>query len=104
MEVVLFQIHTRSDVDEAAYNSAFEEMLEHVSTIPGFVGIEGFSGEDGSELAVAWFESEEAIARWREHPRHVQTRRRGKEEFFESYQITVATVSRRYGWKLESTE
>jgi hypothetical protein len=30
-------------------------MLELVSGMPGFVGIEGFSGEDGSELAIARF-------------------------------------------------
>lgn len=99
MEVVLFRIRTRADVDEAAYAAAFERMLELVSTIPGFVSIDGFTGEDGSELALARFENEEAITAWREHPEHVATRRRGREEFFEAYQITVATVSREYGWE-----
>ncbi len=98
MEVVLFRIRTRADVDLAEYGAAFQRMLELVSEIPGFVGIEGFTGEDGSELALATFETEEAIAQWREQPEHVATRRRGREEFFASYDITIATVHRHYGW------
>jgi heme-degrading monooxygenase HmoA len=98
MEVVLFHIHTRPDVDEAAYGAEFERMLELVSTIPGFVSIKGFTGADGSELAVAKFDSEEAIAQWRDHPEHVATRERGRKEFFAAYDITIATVSRHYDW------
>jgi heme-degrading monooxygenase HmoA len=101
MEVVLFRIRTRPEVDQAAYNAAFEQMLQLVAEVPGFMGIEGYTGEDGSELAVARFESEDAISVWREHPKHVETRRRGREEFFESYDITVATVSRHYDWQAE---
>jgi heme-degrading monooxygenase HmoA len=78
-------------------------MLELVSGMPGFVGIEGFSGEDGSELAIARFESPEAIAAWREHPEHVQTRQRGREEFFASYDITIASVWRNYDWSLSGS-
>lgn len=75
-------------------------MLEHVSKLPGFVGIEGFAAEDGSELAVALFESSEAIDEWRNHPEHVKTRERGRQEFFSAYDITVAQVERQYSWRL----
>jgi heme-degrading monooxygenase HmoA len=98
MEVVLFKIHTRPDLDEEEYQRTFEHMLELVSQVPGFAGIEGYSGEDGSELAVARFESPEAIAEWRDHPEHVRTRQRGREEFFASYDITIATIGRQYSW------
>lgn len=98
MEIVLFRIHTREGVDEAEYEKTFGHMLELVSEIPGFVGIEGFVGEDGSELAVARFDSPESIARWRDHPEHVHTRDRGREEFFASYEITIATTWKQYHW------
>ena len=100
MEVVLFHIHTRPDIDEHEYQRAFERMLELVSQMPGFQGIEGYKGEDGSELAVARFDSPEAIAAWRDEPEHVQTRQRGREEFFSAYDITIATVWRHYDWAL----
>jgi hypothetical protein len=62
VKVVLFRIHLRDDIDAGAYQRAFERMLELVQAVPGFRGIEGFTGEDGSELAVAWFDSDKAIA------------------------------------------
>jgi heme-degrading monooxygenase HmoA len=98
MEIVLFKIRTRADVDQQEYQRTFERMLELVSEVPGFVGIEGYAGEDGGELAVATFESQEAIAKWRNNPEHVITRQRGREEFFDSYQITIGTVWRHYEW------
>ncbi len=98
MKVVLFRIWVRADVDQAEYQRTFERMLELVSTVPGFRSIEGFAGEDGSELAVAWFDSDEALAEWRQHPEHVATQERGRTEFFSAYDITIADVSRRYGW------
>lgn len=98
MEIVLFHIYPRDDIDGAAYESAFNHMLELVSGVPGFIGIEGFSGEDGSELAVAQFETAEAIATWREQPEHVRTRDRGRKDFFASYEITIATTWKRYAW------
>jgi heme-degrading monooxygenase HmoA len=98
MEIVLFRIRTRADINQEEYQQAFARMLELVSQIPGFIGIEGFAGEDGSELAVARFDSPEAIAAWCDQPEHVRTRQRGREEFFTSYDITIATVSRHYDW------
>lgn len=98
MEVVLFRIRTRLDVDQDEYGAAFAHMMELVHEIPGFVGFEGFTGEDGTELAIASFENESAIRAWRDHPEHAATRERGRHEFFDAYDITVATVSRHYSW------
>ncbi len=98
MKVVLFKIRVREDIDQAEYERTFEQMLELVSTMPGFRSIEGFAGEDGSELAVAWFDSDESIAEWKQHPQHLVTQERGRTEFFSAYDITIAEVDRRYGW------
>lgn len=98
MKVVLFRIQVREDVDEPEYQRTFERMLELVSEIPGFRGIEGFTGENGRELAVAWFDSDEALVTWKHQPEHVVTQERGRVEFFSAYDITIAEVERRYGW------
>lgn len=100
MKVVLFRTHLRDDIDAAAYQRTFERMFELVSAIPGFRGIEGFTGEDGSELAVAWFDSDESIAEWKRHPEHVAAQEQARREFFESYDITIADVGRQYEWPL----
>lgn len=98
MEVVLFRIRTRQNVDQAEYVRSYERMVRLVREIPGFVSVEEFASEDGTELAVARFENTDAIDAWREQPDHVLTRQRGREEFFASYEITIATVHRQYGW------
>ena len=98
MEIVLFHIRTREDVDQVEYRRSYERMVELVREIPGFVSVDEFAGEDGTELAVARFENTDAINAWREQPDHLRTRRRGREEFFASYEITIATVHKQYGW------
>lgn len=104
MEVVLFHITTRPDVDEAEYEAAFVRMMELVAQVPGFLGFDAFTGQDGSELAVARFEDEQALAAWRDQPEHVDTRRRGRQEFFAAYDITIATVNRHYAWSRQVDE
>jgi len=98
VKVVLFRTHLRDDIDAAAYQHTSERMFELVSAIPGFRGIEGFTGEDESELAVAWFDSDESIAEWKQHPEHVSAQEQARREFFESYDITIADVGRQYKW------
>lgn len=73
-------------------------MLELVAGIAGFISIEGFSGEDGSELAVARFDSAAAIEEWCNQPEHARTQQRGREEFFEKYDITISTTWKHYSW------
>jgi heme-degrading monooxygenase HmoA len=98
VKVVLFRTRLREDIDMAAYQATFERMFEAVSAIPGFRGIEGFSAEDGSELAVAWFDSDEALAEWKRHPDHLVAQEQGRREFYASYEITIADTDRQYGW------
>jgi len=98
MVVVLFHIKTRPDIDQDEYQRTFERMMELVSAMPGFQGLDGFAGEDGSELAVARFDSDEAVRAWKAQPEHVRTQERGRTEFFDTYEITVAEVSRQYSW------
>lgn len=98
VKVVLFRIHPRGDIDAGAYQQTFERMLELVQEVPGFRGIEGFAAEDGTELAVAWFDSDQAIAEWQQQPEHLAAQERARREFFTSYDITIADVARQYEW------
>ena len=98
MVIVLFRARLREGVDLAEYEKTFARMLELASAMPGFVGIDGYSAPDGSELAIVRFESEEAVEEWKNHPEHVHTQQRGRAEFFASYHITVATQIREYGF------
>ena len=98
MIVVLFRNVLRPDIDAAEYERTFEQMYGLASQMPGFISIEGYSAPDGAELAVVKFESEETLAAWRRHPEHRKAQERGRAEFYDSYEITVATPIRTYGF------
>ena len=96
MVIVLFENRLQAGIDEAEYEQAFQRMLELASKMPGFISIQGYSAADGAELAVVRFESEETLEAWRNQPEHLKTQARGREAFFDSYKITVATIIREY--------
>jgi heme-degrading monooxygenase HmoA len=102
--VVLFHIRPRPGRDEAEYQRTLERMLELVSGVDGFLGVEAFGGEDGSELVVAKFSTDEAIRVWKAQPEHVATQQRGRDEFFSAYQVTIAAVTRSYEWEAAPAE
>jgi heme-degrading monooxygenase HmoA len=97
MVIVVFNIKLRADVPVAEYQEAGARMVELVSAMPGFLGMDYASTDEG-ELLVARFESHEALRAWREHPEHQATQKRGREEFFAHYRIEVCDEVRSYEW------
>jgi len=79
-----------------AYNETAERMFALVQAQPGFLGAESTRGEDGFGITVAYFDSEESIARWREHAEHAAARERGKREWYEHVELRIARVERAY--------
>jgi heme-degrading monooxygenase HmoA len=103
MVIVLFKFRLRSDIDLAEFEQTFVRMVGLASEIPGFLSVETYSAEDGSGLGVVRFESEEALQAWKTHPEHVTTQQRGRETFFDTYHMTVATsIIREYDWQPEA--
>ena len=95
MVIVLFRRLLREDADLEQYEQTFGHMFGLVSQMPGFLGIEDFVAEDGkTHLAVARFESEHDVDEWRDKPEHRKAQQRGRNEFFESYELVVTTLVR----------
>jgi heme-degrading monooxygenase HmoA len=100
MVIVLFEHRLRGDIDKAEWEQEFGRMFGLGSRMPGFISIDGYASEDGGALAVVRFESEEAVQAWKNHPEHFKTQERGREAFFESYKMTVATsIVREYDFQ-----
>ena len=95
MVLVLFRRALRDDADVDAYNATFGQMFGLVSQMPGFLGIEDFVAADGkTHLAVARFETEADVDEWRNDPQHRKAQKRGRNEFYESYELQVASLIR----------
>lgn len=102
--VVLFKTHLRKGADAAAYERTSRRMHELVSQIPGFISIKGYTSEDGDEIDIVRFESEEALKTWRVHPEHREAQRRGREEFYDRYSVQACRVFREYEFFAEDLE
>ena len=98
MVLVIFSRKMRPDADLGEYDEHNQRMGEIVSRIPGFIDIKGYRGEDGEQIAIVRFESMEALDAWRNHPQHVETQRRARAAFYESYWVKVCPTIRDYEW------
>jgi heme-degrading monooxygenase HmoA len=104
MVIALFKFRLRPDIDMAEWEQTFVRMVGLASEMPGFVSVEPYAAEDGSGLAVVRFESEAALQAWKTQPDHVVTQGRGREAFFDSYHMTVATsIIREYDFHREKS-
>lgn len=82
------------------------EYFDHVAAlkpelekIEGFISVERFESlnEPGKLLSLSFWDSEAAIARWRNVPRHRQSQADGRARVFANYRLRVAGVIRDYG-------
>lgn len=79
------------------YAETAQRMEALVAQQPCFLGVESARDASGFGIAVACFESEEAIAGWRNHAEHVAARERCRNEWYEHSELRVARVQRACG-------
>ncbi|HEY1391054.1 MAG TPA: antibiotic biosynthesis monooxygenase [Ktedonobacterales bacterium] len=96
MVIVLFETELREDADLDEYEARSERMNELVRQMPGCVSVKRYTAADGNEVVIARFASEQTLDTWRLQPEHVETQRKGREEYYESYSVAVCTTIREY--------
>ena len=89
---VIFTSKLRATAD--AYADAANRMTELAQNQSGFLGIESARGADGVGITVCYWDSLDAITKWREHAEHELVQERGREEFYERYSLHVSRVVR----------
>lgn len=98
MIVVLFEFEP-VDGAGAEYLELSRRMSALVERTEGFLGIERFRSttNDGKFLTLSYWQSEEALERWRRNALHCGAQRAGRDSMFRDYRLLVATVVRDYG-------
>lgn len=81
------------DVEYAATAARMEQLAEEQ---PGYLGIESARGADGFGLTVSYWRSAEDARAWKRVAEHVEAQRRGREEWYATWTVRVATVEREY--------
>jgi heme-degrading monooxygenase HmoA len=86
----------RGDTGALAYYEASQRMLDLAAQQAGFLGVETARGADGFGITVSYWESESAIAAWKNDAEHTEVRRHGRLEWYDHFEIRVAKVERAY--------
>ena len=88
---------TRNAQDEAGYAQAAERMLVLAAQQPGYLGVESARGTDGFGITVSYWDSEAAIAAWKQQAEHAAVRAHGRSHWYDHFELRVAKVERAYG-------
>lgn len=99
MTVAVIFVSRRADGHEIEYAATADRMDELARVQPGFVEMVSVRDpETRMGITVSYFIDEDSARAWKEHPEHLVAQRRGVTEFYEEYRVTVAEVTRRYGF------
>lgn len=81
------------------YLDAAARLRETLEGIDGFISVERFESltEPGKLLSLSIWRDEDAVARWRNQPKHRATQAAGRAGIFRDYRLRIAGVVRDYG-------
>ena len=91
--VTVFRSRLRPDAEANGYHETADLMEERARAMHGFVSFKTFTADDGERVSIVEFDSTEHHNSWRDDPAHREAQRRGRDEFYTEYEISV---SRRY--------
>jgi heme-degrading monooxygenase HmoA len=98
MVVTIFRNRIRPGVDKE-YGAHVSKLLALAQKMPGFVSIKGYAAEDGEQLILVEFETEQAVKAWRDHPEHQIAQELGRSKYYSEYQVQVCNTLRDYSFK-----
>lgn len=86
----------RMGPDTDGYDPMAAAMAEAAAAMPGYLGMESVRDETGFAITISYWTDEDAIAGWRAHAKHAVAQKRGKDTWYEHYELRVAKVERAY--------
>lgn len=98
MIAVIFEVMPYPE-HKSAYLKIAAQLKSELEQIEGFVSVERFQSltDEGKVLSLSFFETEDAVMRWRSLPSHRRAQRAGRGTLFADYRLRVASVLRDYG-------
>jgi heme-degrading monooxygenase HmoA len=93
MVIVVFRSRLRGEhVGEFERDAA--EMLTLARSMPGFISYKSYVADDGERVSLHEWESAEALAAWRHHPRHREVQALGRSRYYAEYTSFVCDAPR----------
>jgi heme-degrading monooxygenase HmoA len=98
-QIAVVFLSRRRTGDDDAYAAAAAAMEALAAAQPGFRGVDSARGNDGFGITVSWWADEAAALAWRAQADHAATRERGRADWYDAYEVAVASVERSYRWQ-----
>ncbi len=84
------------DPESSAYGAMAQKMEEFVKAQPGYLGIDSVRNAEGEGITVSYWDSLQAIEKWKADDRHLVAQQRGKDDWYAHYKIVVAQSIKQY--------
>ena len=97
-EIAVIFSSIRNDADTAGYAAAAAAMAALAARQPGYRGIDSVRDAAGAGITISYWADEAAAVAWRDHPDHAAVRDLGRDRWYDSYRMTICTVTRGYAW------
>ncbi|RED44576.1 heme-degrading monooxygenase HmoA [Winogradskyella eximia] len=94
---VIFTSTQSQDID--GYSEMAEKMENLAKQQTGFIGID--SARDDVGITVSYWESLEAIKNWKANTEHLLAQQKGREQWYNWYNVKICKVEREYEFKLD---
>lgn len=88
MVLTIFRSRLKAGAEEE-YRQWAERISRLAATMPGYAAHKIFVAEDGERVTLVEFADEETQRAWARHPEHVAAQKKGREDFYAEYRITV---------------
>ena len=82
---------------EEGYNEASLQMERLAKKQPGFLGIESARSKVG--ITVSYWDSLEAIKKWRQNTEHQIAQKKGKDKWYSQFHVRICKVEREYSFR-----
>ena len=79
------------------YEKTAERMEELAKLQEGYLGIESARSNIG--ITVSYWKDLASITKWKNNIEHTEARDRGREQWYQHYQLRICKVERDYGFK-----
>jgi heme-degrading monooxygenase HmoA len=80
------------------YGAMAERMGELAARQPGYLGIESARSPDGFGITNSFWTDEEAIRNWKAVLDHLDAQTKGRERWYEHYEVRVGRIERAYAF------
>ncbi len=92
--VIFSSVRTSGDNN---YSEMSDRMVELARQQEGFLGVESARNEIG--ITVSYWCDLESIRKWRENMEHSVAREKGRNEWYQSFNVRIAKVERDYSFE-----